>query len=224
MLPMLINPLRWIFGALLTMSVPDSVTPFNRASNLDFFRSNTAESAGEDPASVPGIENPTMEDMERALGAQLLGTVDEEPAGQRRDAHGLGGCLVVIDAGTGEAEAGGGVASTSSSVTEVASSSVSSFARSGDDEEAGASDTEVLVDDGDPGIAGVSGAIEQTGIVIIISVAVIEIDSVSSTIFWSEIGIWGKGGGDGDGVHNWIAMEMILCDGQARGEMIIPGA
>ena len=53
---------------------------------------------------------------------------------------------------------GGGVASTGSSVTEVASSSVSSFARSGDDEEAGASDTEVLVDDGDPGTAGVSSS------------------------------------------------------------------
>ena len=52
----------------------------------------------------------------------------------------------------------GGVASTGSSVTEVASSSVSSFARSGDDEEAGASDTEVLVDDGDPGTAGVSSS------------------------------------------------------------------
>ena len=38
----------------------------------------------------------------------------------------------------GEAEAGGGVASAGSSVTEVASSSVSSFAHLGDDEEAGA--------------------------------------------------------------------------------------
>ena len=59
-------------------------------------------------------------------------------------------------------------------MTEVASSSVSSFACSGDDEEAGASDTEVLVDDGDPGTADVSGAVEQTGIVVIISVAVVK--------------------------------------------------
>ena len=171
---MLIKPLRQILGALLTVSTPDSVTPFNRASNSDFFGSEYSRITGEDPASVPGIENPTMEDMERALGARLLGTVDEEPAVQRRDAHDLGGCLVVIDAGTGKAEAGGGVASAGSSVTEVASSSVSSFAHSGDDEEAGASDTEVLVDDGDPGTAGVSGAVEQTGIVVIISVAVVK--------------------------------------------------
>ena len=210
-------------GALLAASAPDSVTPFKRASNSDFLGRDTAESAGEDPTSVPGIENPTTEDMGRALGARPLGAVDEEPAGRRRDAHDLGGCLVDTDAGAGEAEAGGGAASAGSSVTEVASSSVSSFARSGDDEEAGASDTEVLVDDGDLGTAGVSGAVEQAGVVVVVSVAVAAIDSVS-TIFSSETGIWGEGGGDGDGVRNWIALEMMLCGGRARGEMIIPGA
>ena len=88
---MLIKPLRQILGALLAVSTPDSVTPFNRASNSDFFGSEYSRITGEDPASVPGIENLTMEDMERALGARLLGTVDEEPAVQRRDAHDLGG-------------------------------------------------------------------------------------------------------------------------------------
>ena len=224
MLPVLINPLGRILGAPLAASAPDSVTPFNRASNSDFLGSDTAESAGEDPTSVPGIENPTTEDMGRALGARPLGAVDEEPEGRRRDAHDLGGCLVVTDAGAGEAEAGGGAASAGSSVTEVASSSVSSFARSGDDGEAGASDTEVLVDDGDLGTAGVSGAVEQAGVVVVVSVAVAAIDSVSSAIFSSETGIWGEGGGDGDGVRNWIALEMMLCGGRARGEMIIPGA
>jgi len=57
-------------GALLTMSY--SVTPFNRASNSDFFGSDTAESAGEDPASVPGIKNMTMEDME-GIGCLAVG-------------------------------------------------------------------------------------------------------------------------------------------------------
>ena len=109
-------------------------------------------------------------------------------------------------------------------MTEVASSSVSSFACLGDDEEAGASNTEVLVDDGDPGTAGVSGAVEQTGVIIVVPVAVVKIDSVSSAIFWSETGIWGEGGGDGEGVCNWITLEMILCSGWGRGEMTILGA
>ena len=71
-------------AALLAVSAPDSVTPFNRASNSDFFGSDTAESAGKDPASVPGIENPTTEDMERALGARLLGTVDRRSRSRGR--------------------------------------------------------------------------------------------------------------------------------------------
>ena len=80
------------------------------------------------------------------------------------------------------------------------------------------------MDDGDRGTAGVSGAVEQAGVVVVVSVAVAAIDSVSSAIFSSETGIWSEGGGDGDGVRNWIALEMMLCGGRARGEMIIPGA
>jgi len=48
-----------------------------------------------------------------------------------------------------------GVAYAGSSVTEVAWSSVSSFACLGDDKDAKGSNTEVLVDDGNPGTAGV---------------------------------------------------------------------
>ena len=223
MLPVLINPLGRILGAPLVVPAPDSVTPFNRASNSDFLVGDTVESPGEDPASVPGTENPTTEDVGRVLGTRPLGAVDEESVGRRRDAHDLGSCLAGVDAGEGEA--GVGAATGGSSLeTEVAASSVSSFAPSGD-EEAGASDTEVLDDDGDPGTTGVSGAVEQAVVVVVVvSVAADEMDSGSSAIFSSATGILGEGGGDGDGVRNWIALEMILCGGWASVEMMIPGA
>lgn len=163
---MLISPLGRIFGAPPLLAAldpePDPATPDNRASNSDFLVGETAGPPGADVASAPGIENPTTEDVGRALGARPLGAVDDEPAGRRRDAHDLGGCLAGVG-GTAEVDAG---EVTAGSSIAGAAGSVSGFARSGDEEEAGASETEVFVDNGDPGTTGVSGAVEQAGVVV----------------------------------------------------------
>lgn len=226
MLPVLISPLGRIFGAPPLLAAlgpePDPATPDNRASNSDFLVGETAGPPGADVASAPGIENPTTEDVGRALGARPLGAVDDEPAGRRRDAHDLGGCLAVAG-GAAEVDAGEVTAGSSIAGAATVVDSVSGLARSGDEDEAGASETEVFVDNGDPGTTGVSGAVEQAGVVVV-SVAVAETSSAGSGDIVSSSGATGEGGGEGDGVRSSIALEMILCGGRARGEMMIPGA
>lgn len=228
MLPVLINPLGRILGAPLAAAGPDPATPDSSANNSDFLVGDTAGPPGADAASAPGIENPTTDDVGSAFGARPLGAVDEEPAGRRREAQDLGGCLAVVSAGVGgavEVKAGAviAVSSVSVSVAGAGAGSPSDFLRSGDVEEAGASETEVLVDNGDPGTTGVSGAVEHAGVVVV-SVAVAETGSGSGDIFSSTTGNWGEGGGEGDGVRNSIALEIIFCGGRARGEIMIPGA
>lgn len=146
-------------------------------------------------------------------------------AGRRREAHDLGGALTTT-----------GGASCSFSFSFSLSSTTPS---AGDGFPAAPEiDTDVLVDDGDP------GTVEHAGV---ISASVVVDEGISSTCSGEESCNSGsfaadsrsagnsfggteagegarEGGGEGGGVGSSIAFSTTFCGGRAREDMMIPGA
>lgn len=189
--------------------------------------------------SAAGMEIPTTEEV-----GKVFWNLDEAlvSVGRRRDAHdlrGVFGAKADIDAtGVWEVADGAGISGPSTAVafsSDFGGVTVSTCGDCGGADndlpllgEAAVIDNEVFVDKGDPGI-GVSGAVEQAGVV---SVVVDDRTSVRSGDEGTEpfkLSSTGnssttEGEGDTGGVDISMAFWMTSCGGRARGEMMMPGA